>query len=62
MRGSTPLLRDSGGERLDVIVGHNERQVENTRTANWERWAAASGYVVILFGIAGAAFERGGRH
>jgi hypothetical protein len=24
------------------------------------RWAAASGYVVVLFGIAGAAFERGG--
>ena len=28
--------------------------------ANGERWAAASGYVVVLFGIAGAAFERGG--
>ena len=27
---------------------------------NWERWAAASGYVVVLFGVAGAAFERGG--
>jgi hypothetical protein len=27
---------------------------------NWERWAAASGYVVVLFGFAGAAFERGG--
>ena len=27
---------------------------------NRERWAAASGYVVVLFGIAGAAFERGG--
>ena len=27
---------------------------------NWERWSAASGYVVILFGVAGAAFERGG--
>ena len=25
---------------------------------NWERWAAASGYVVVLFGVAGAAFER----
>jgi hypothetical protein len=27
---------------------------------NGERWAAASGYVVVLFGVAGAAFERGG--
>ena len=54
------MLRDSGGEGLDVIVGHSERQVENVRTANCERWSAASGYVVILFGIAGAAFERGG--
>jgi len=27
---------------------------------NWERWGAASGYLVILLGIAGAAFERGG--
>jgi hypothetical protein len=27
---------------------------------NGKRWAAASGYVVILFGVAGAAFERGG--
>jgi hypothetical protein len=27
---------------------------------NWERWSAASGYVVILFGVAGAALERGG--
>ena len=27
---------------------------------NWERWAVASGYVVVLFGVAGAAFERGG--
>ena len=43
-----------------MIVGHSERQVENVRTANCERWSAASGYVVILFGIAGAAFERGG--
>jgi hypothetical protein len=27
---------------------------------NRESWAAASGYVVVLFGVAGAAFERGG--
>jgi hypothetical protein len=27
---------------------------------NGDRWAAASGYVVVLFGMAGAAFERGG--
>jgi hypothetical protein len=26
---------------------------------NWERSAAASGYIVVLFGVAGAAFERG---
>ena len=43
-----------------MIVGHSERQVENVRTAHCERWSAASGYVVILFGIAGAALERGG--
>ena len=27
---------------------------------NSGRWAAVSGYVVVLFGVAGAAFERGG--
>ena len=26
---------------------------------NWERWGAATGYLVFLLGIAGAAFERG---
>jgi len=25
----------------------------------WERWGAATGYLVVLLGIAGAAFERG---
>jgi hypothetical protein len=37
------------------------RQLEIMMNAtNWERWSAASGYVVILLGVAGAAFERGG--
>ena len=36
------------------------RQLEIIMNAtNWERWSAASGYVVILLGVA-AAFERGG--
>ena len=26
---------------------------------NWERWGAASGYLVLALGIAAAAFERG---
>jgi hypothetical protein len=26
---------------------------------NWERWGAATGYLVFVLGIAGAAFERG---
>lgn len=29
------------------------------RTANWERWGAATGYLVLALGIAAAAFERG---
>jgi hypothetical protein len=29
------------------------------RQTNWERWGAATGYLVLALGIAGAAFERG---
>lgn len=29
------------------------------KETNWERWGAATGYLVIALGVAGAAFERG---
>jgi hypothetical protein len=29
------------------------------KQTNWERWAAASGYLVLALGVAAAAFERG---
>ena len=43
-----------------MFVGRDQGQLKGPMRVNWDRWSAASGYVVILFGIAGAAFERGG--
>jgi hypothetical protein len=46
---------------MNSVPAGTTRQLEIIMNAtNWERRSAASGYVVILLGVAAAAFERGG--
>jgi hypothetical protein len=40
---------------------HVDRSKADASRHSTERWDGASGYVVIVLGIAGAAFERGSR-
>src|SRR5690348_6037587 len=41
------------------LLGRSAQSEVSMSKTNWEWWGAASGYLVLVLGIAAAAFERG---